>query len=123
MGSHILGPTQIRLYSHRRWLDVLNFGFKKKKCTKNKDADQFCGYHEADLRHCFRICRLFVFSQGGSFIVVMMVCLVLYFQTLDLIEGLCDGYSFQYLRLDGQTPVSKRQELVQRFNNKHLNDC
>ena len=35
----------------------------------------------------------------------------------------CDQQSFKYLRLDGQTPVGKRQELVQRFNDKHIHDC
>ena len=31
-------------------------------CSENKGADQFCGYREADLRLCFRICKMFVFS-------------------------------------------------------------
>ena len=31
-------------------------------CSENKGADQLCGYHEADLRLCFCICRLLVFS-------------------------------------------------------------
>ena len=31
-------------------------------CSENKDADQLRSYREADLRLCFRICRLFVFS-------------------------------------------------------------
>ena len=31
-------------------------------CSENKDADQLRGYREADLRLCFRICRLLVFS-------------------------------------------------------------
>ena len=26
-------------------------------CRKNKGADQLCGYREADLRLCFRICK------------------------------------------------------------------
>ena len=29
--------------------------------SENKDADQLRGYREADLRLCFRICRLLVF--------------------------------------------------------------
>ena len=29
--------------------------------SKNKGADQLRGYREADLRLCFRICRLLVF--------------------------------------------------------------
>ena len=31
-------------------------------CSDNKGADQLHGYREADLRLCFRICRLLVFS-------------------------------------------------------------
>ena len=34
--------------------------------SENKGADQLRGYREADLRLCFRICRLFVFSRGSS---------------------------------------------------------
>ena len=30
-------------------------------CSKNKDADQLRGYREADLRLCFRICKMLVF--------------------------------------------------------------
>ena len=26
-------------------------------CSENKGADQLCGYREADLRLCFRICK------------------------------------------------------------------
>ena len=68
------GLTQTRLYSHWRWLEAGNFVFRKKRyctiqVTKNKGADQLRGYREADLRLCFRICRLLVFSWRGSFIV------------------------------------------------------
>ena len=27
------GPTQTGLYSHRRWLEAGNFGFRKRNCT------------------------------------------------------------------------------------------
>ena len=37
-------------------------------CSENKGADQLRGYREADLRLCFRICRLLVFPWGGSII-------------------------------------------------------
>ena len=30
-------------------------------CSENKGADQLRGYREADLRLCFRICKLLVF--------------------------------------------------------------
>ena len=35
--------------------------------SENKGADQLRGYREADLRLCFRLCRLFVFPRGDSF--------------------------------------------------------
>ena len=34
--------------------------------SENKGADQLRGYREADLRLCFHLCRLLVFSRGGS---------------------------------------------------------
>ena len=34
--------------------------------VKNKGADQLRSYCEADLRLCFRLCRLLVFPYGGS---------------------------------------------------------
>ena len=37
-------------------------------CSENKDADQLRGYREADLRLCFRPCKLLVFSRTGSHI-------------------------------------------------------
>ena len=39
-------------------------------CSENKDADQLRGYREADLRLCFRIGRLLVFSRTCSIITV-----------------------------------------------------
>ena len=35
-------------------------------CSENKGADQLRGYREADLRLCFRIGKIPVFSQCGS---------------------------------------------------------
>ena len=34
--------------------------------SENKGADQLRGYREADLRLCFRLCKLLVFPCGGS---------------------------------------------------------
>ena len=31
-------------------------------CSENKDADQFGGYSEADMRLCFSVCKNPVFS-------------------------------------------------------------
>ena len=35
-------------------------------CSENKGADQLHGYHAADLRLCFHICKKQVFSSCGS---------------------------------------------------------
>ena len=35
--------------------------------SENKGADQLRGYREADLRLCFRICKMLVFSRQGSY--------------------------------------------------------
>ena len=45
----------------------LKFRFKKVEglyylCSENKGADHVRGYREADLRLCFRICKMLVFS-------------------------------------------------------------
>ena len=37
--------------------------------SENKGADQLCGYREADLRLCFRVCKNPVFSRRGSIMV------------------------------------------------------
>ena len=36
-------------------------------CSENKGADQLRGNREADLRLCFRICKMLVFSRPGSY--------------------------------------------------------
>ena len=40
--------------------------------SENKGADQFCGYCEADLRLCFRICKKPVFSRRGLYYALHM---------------------------------------------------
>ena len=45
------------------------------------------------------------------------------FQTLDVLETLCTSAGYPWLRLDGQTPTSKRQQLVERFNSPYSQDC
>ena len=41
--------------------------------SENKGADQLRGYREADLRLCFHLCKLLVFSRGGSFVIVFHI--------------------------------------------------
>ena len=47
--------------------------------SENKGADQLRGYREADLRLCFRLCRLLVFPWGGSFMMLISDVSFLYF--------------------------------------------
>ena len=44
-------------------------------------------------------------------------------QTLDLLQKLCENRGYGFLRLDGKTPTSKRQSLVDRFNDKYCKIC
>ena len=37
-------------------------------CSENKGTDRLRGYREAGLRLCFGLCRLLVFSCGGSYL-------------------------------------------------------
>ena len=39
-------------------------------CCENKGTDQLRGYREPDLRLCFRICKMPVFSRRGSYFLV-----------------------------------------------------
>ena len=41
-------------------------------CSGNKGADQLRSYCEADLRLCFRICKLLVLPCGGSIIIFVI---------------------------------------------------
>ena len=46
-----------------------------------------------------------------------------YTTTLDLLQSLLASLSYPYLRLDGSTPSSKRQELVDSFNRSPASEC
>ena len=57
--------TQTRLYSHWRWLEAWNFGFRKKRyCTIQAAKTKALS---TDLRLSFRVCKSLVFSRRGSF--------------------------------------------------------
>ncbi|XP_067671287.1 DNA repair and recombination protein RAD54B-like [Haliotis asinina] len=40
-------------------------------------------------------------------------------KTLDMLQVFCDSFTFKWVRLDGQTPTSQRQDIVNKFNSKH----
>lgn len=41
---------------------------------------------------------------------------------LDLLQRLCELRHYKFLRLDGNTAVARRLELVDRFNNGYCNE-
>ncbi|EGW06616.1 DNA repair and recombination protein RAD54B [Cricetulus griseus] len=45
-----------------------------------------------------------------------------YRQTLNILEGICKRHGYACARLDGQTPVSQRQQIVDNFNSKYSTD-
>ena len=55
-------------------------------CSENKGADQLSGHREADLRHCFRICKSPVFSRT-------------WFKLYQLIYSILNGIESIYLVL------------------------
>ena len=59
----VLAQKRARSLKFRIWVEESLYY----PSSKNKGADQLRGYREADLRLCFRICRLLVFSRGISF--------------------------------------------------------
>ncbi|XP_078543154.1 DNA repair and recombination protein RAD54B isoform X2 [Lissotriton helveticus] len=42
-----------------------------------------------------------------------------YTQTLNMLQKTCKRYGYSYVRLDGQTPVTQRQQIVDGFNSKY----
>ena len=46
-------------------------------CSENKGADQLRSYCEADLRLCFRICKMLGFSERGTVVTVSVPCVAL----------------------------------------------
>ena len=69
--------------------------------SESKGADQLRGYREADLRLCFRLCKLLVFSRGGSNcnadLIVMHYQTVLCFRQKLNINNLSNSYKFYYM--------------------------
>ena len=78
-------------------------------CSENKGADQLRGYHEADLRLCFRIGKNPVFSRCGS----------------NGLESAKDGaerchHSFGLLQYEPDTRLTKLSHPVFEWNNTLL---
>ena len=61
-------------------------------CSENKGADQLCGYHAADLRLCFCICRKFSYDTAHIFLLL----------TFSLLKHTCSIYCDFYGCKNGQ---------------------
>lgn len=58
-----------------------------------------------------------------SFFLIDRVVLVSnYTQTLNILQEVCKRHEYACTRLDGQTPVSQRQQIVDGFNSKYSSD-
>ena len=56
--------------------------------SENKGADQLRGYHEVDLRLCFRICKKPIFLRRCSYIVLIVFrCCGIELQCFDLVSA------------------------------------
>lgn len=45
-----------------------------------------------------------------------------YTQTLNILQEVCKRHGYAHTRLDGQTPISQRQQIVDGFNSKYSSD-
>ncbi|XP_053414611.1 DNA repair and recombination protein RAD54B [Nycticebus coucang] len=45
-----------------------------------------------------------------------------YTKTLNILQEVCKRHGYTYTRLDGQTPIVQRQQIVDGFNSKHSSD-
>ena len=68
MKNKIVVSNQVRLKKaqSQEILDLERRGIVLYPCSKKKGADQLCSYCKADLRLCFCICKMLVFSGCGS---------------------------------------------------------
>ena len=53
-------------------------------CSENKGADQLRGYREADLRLCFRICKMLVF---------LITQLIYFFMLMQSVQAIHSAHS------------------------------
>ena len=63
--------------------------------SENKGADQLRGYREADLRLCFRLGRLLVFSRGGSSVIKMLAIMLMFITILSLAAAAVHGNEWE----------------------------
>lgn len=60
----------------------------------------------------------FINNQFSIFHAYRVVVVSNYTQTLNILQEVCQRCGYPYTRLDGSTPVSQRQQIVDSFNSK-----
>ena len=84
-------------------------------CSENKGADQLHGYHEADVRLCFCICRLSGFSRQLIYSVSERVSDLAYFAPTGLL-----GRKKMFIKT-ANTQFNYQNKAI-KFLNKSLNN-
>ena len=74
--------------------------------------------HSGKLKVLFKMLHSVQANKSGERIVIVSH----YTQTLDLLQKLLDARGYAYLRLDGSTPTSRRQSMVERFNSVYCKE-
>ncbi|NXA45483.1 RA54B protein, partial [Nothocercus julius] len=79
-------------------------------------ADTFSETYSGKLQVLVKL--LAAIRELGSSERQVVVLVSNYTQTLNILQETCKRYGYSYTRLDGHTPVSQRQQIVDTFNNK-----
>ncbi|NWJ00994.1 RA54B protein, partial [Crypturellus undulatus] len=79
-------------------------------------ADTFSETYSGKLQVLVKL--LAAIHELGSLERQVVVLVSNYTQTLNILQETCKRYGYSYTRLDGHTPVSQRQQIVDSFNNK-----
>lgn len=60
--------------------------------------------------------------KDSFFLIDRVVLVSNYTQTLNILQEVCKRHGYAYTRLDGQTQISQRQQIVDGFNSKYSSD-
>ncbi|KAG0717924.1 DNA repair and recombination protein RAD54B [Chionoecetes opilio] len=126
-GDHLSAILALRKLCNHPALLAVKDGADVKQSDLAKEIASFIPSHikageydEADSGKLAVVsCMLWALREAGQEKIVLVSN---YTTTLDMLAALCARYDYPYLRLDGSTPSSKRQRLVDSFNSKHSTD-
>ncbi|RLW13469.1 hypothetical protein DV515_00000405, partial [Chloebia gouldiae] len=109
-------PTALQLELYRKLL-----GSREKSCDPMSEEYDESSLYEGviDVFPQDYTSDTFCETDSGKLQVLVKVVLVSnYTQTLNVLQDVCKHYGYSYTRLDGHTPVSQRQHIVDTFNSK-----